>query len=138
MKTLVGPIASHGVGVFFAAVLAFTALAAPTTAEAPATLRRVVILEGEPLAELHARHASPDAMATARAGILAQQSRLKESVNALGGRVLLSWELLTRGAWVEVPAPAVGALDSIHGVARVFAEQHLAPSTSTKIGRAHV
>ena len=114
--------------------IAFLASTAATPfPDSPATVRRLVLLKGEPLAELHLRHAPPGSMDAARAMLRADQQRLAREVERLGGRVLQTWELLNHGAWVELPGASAGALPGLDGVARVFAEQHHAPATSTSI-----
>ena len=108
-------------------------LAAPTQPGTPAVVRRLVLLKGEPLADLHLRKASPGSIHAARAVLREDQQRLAHAIGTLGGRVLQTWELLNHGAWVELPAAHAESLPGLMGVARVFEEGHLAPATSTSV-----
>jgi len=107
--------------------------AAEPASSRPATVRRIVLLDGEPLAEWHLRQATPPQIEDAQARLRADQARLAAAVTAQGGHVLMTWELLNHGAWVEVPAAAAEALATIPGVARVLEERHHARSTAASV-----
>ncbi len=119
-------------GVLFASLPCDLRAAEPAPSRPP-PVRRIVLLDGEPIAEWHLRRATPPQIDGARARLRADQARLAAAIGAQGGRVLMTWELLNHGAWVEVPAGSVDALAALPGVARVLEERHHARSTASSV-----
>ncbi len=105
-------------------------------AAAPAvgpSVRRIVLLRGEPIVERHLRQEDDARVQAARVELEARQSRLATVVTQQGGRVLMAWNLLQHGAWVEVPAAAEASLATLPDVARVLEEQHHSRATATSV-----
>jgi len=96
------------------------------------TSRVFVVLEGEPVVTGSGRPAAPAALAIDRRHqMAADQDALREWVEGVGGRVLLTYSILNHAAFVEVPTAYLGDLGSRPGVVRVVPERHHARSLVT-------
>ena len=85
--------------------------------------RIFVVFEGEPLATRTVRGAGPAALAV-QAVLAADQRRLADVVNGMGGEVLQTYSMLNHAAFVSVPDDQVELLRAVPGVRALFPERH--------------